>query len=83
VELGQFLGNLENVRKQGAGYLASCPAHADQHPSLSIGEGEEGRILVRCWAGCPTSSVLAALGLSFADLYPQRSQHRRRAGRPW
>ncbi|MDO8532659.1 MAG: DUF3631 domain-containing protein [Dehalococcoidia bacterium] len=38
-----------------------CPAHDDHNPSLSIGEGEGGRVLVHCQAGCPQDKVIAAL----------------------
>jgi hypothetical protein len=40
--------------------------------SLSVGEGEDGRALVWCRAGCDTGDVLAALGLTFRDLFPNR-----------
>ena len=72
MDLAQFLGALEHVRKQGDGYLARCPAHNDHHPSLSISEGEDGRVLLHCWAGCETARVLAAMGLSWSDLYAPR-----------
>jgi hypothetical protein len=49
--------------------MALCPAHADGSPSLSVGTGDDGRVLVRCFAGCRTEDILAALGLSWADLF--------------
>lgn len=45
----------------GDGYMARCPAHNDSTPSLSIRDGENGRILFYCHAGCPQKSVLKAL----------------------
>lgn len=39
---------------------ANCPAHEDSTPSLSVTE-REGRVLVRCHAGCPQDAVIAAL----------------------
>ena len=77
MNLTQFLGLLEDVRKQGDRYVARCPAHHDREPSLSIGEGADGRILLHCWAGCETRDVLAALGLGWSDLFPL-AHHRRR-----
>ena len=62
------LDGLDKVRQTSTGWTARCPAHDDQHPSLSIGVGQDGRVLLRCHAGCDTSTVLAALRLSFADL---------------
>jgi putative DNA primase/helicase len=35
--------------------------HADHHPSLSIHDGGDGKILVRCHAGCSQTDVIAAL----------------------
>ncbi len=37
-----------------------CPAHDDEHPSLSISE-HNGKALVRCHAGCEQDTVVAAL----------------------
>lgn len=59
------------------GGMWTCPAHEDRHPSLSLGEGEDGRGLVHCFAGCATADVLGALGLGLADLFDGP----RRAGR--
>ena len=48
-------------RKTGNGWTARCPAHDDRKPSLSISEGQDGKVLVYCHAGCDQESVLAAL----------------------
>jgi hypothetical protein len=56
--------------KNGNGYVACCPAHDDNKPSLSLKEGDKGGILVKCFAGCATEDVLAAAGLSMGDLMP-------------
>lgn len=66
-----LLDRLERVRSHGKGWTARCPAHQDQGPSLSITETSD-RVLVHCFAGCHASDVLAAVGLSFADLFPPR-----------
>jgi DNA primase len=50
------------VRRVAGGYLACCPAHDDRHPSLSVGTGAEGRLLLHCFTGCPFAAVLTALG---------------------
>jgi hypothetical protein len=39
---------------------------------LSLAEGDDGRILLHCFAGCSVADVMAAVGLSVADLFPQR-----------
>ena len=48
-------------RKAGQGWLASCPAHDDRHPSLSLADGQDGRLLARCHAGCEWTAILDAL----------------------
>jgi hypothetical protein len=47
---------------------AQCPAHDDHDPSLSI-TSVEGQTLIYCHAGCDSSNVIAAVGLSMSDLY--------------
>ena len=48
-------------RKAGKGWTARCPAHDDRKPSLSISEGQDGKVLVHCHAGCDQESVITAL----------------------
>jgi hypothetical protein len=56
-------------RRSGADWLTRCPAHADREPSLSVGEGADGRVLVHCFAECGVEAVLAACGLGASDLF--------------
>ena len=48
-------------RKLGSGWMARCPAHDDREPSLSIRQSDNGKVLVRCHAGCDQEQVIAAL----------------------
>jgi hypothetical protein len=65
------LARLEGVKPQpGGGWTALCPAHEDRRASLSVGVGDGGKILLRCHAGCKVEAVVAALGLTMTDLYP-------------
>jgi putative DNA primase/helicase len=57
----------------GDRFQARCPAHDDRVASLSVGLGEDGRILVHCHAGCTAEEILTTLGLAWADLYPDGS----------
>lgn len=67
-----------NPRQSRAGqWTARCPnpaAHknGDRHPSLSVGEGADGRALISCATGCTTLAITEALGLRLGDLYPPR-----------
>ena len=66
----KILDRLERVKQTGPGrWLARCPAHEDRAPSLSIRELDGGRMLLHDFGGCETGSVLAALGLTLADLF--------------
>jgi len=77
--LDQILPALRGVKSRGHGrYMAHCPAHQDRVASLSISEGADGRVLLRCFAGCEVSDVLAAAGKDLADLFPSALDHRLR-----
>lgn len=68
-----LLPRLERVRKTGNGrWVSRCPAHEDKAPSLSVRELDDGRVLLHCFAGCETQSVLDAVGLTFEDLFPEK-----------
>ena len=60
---------LKGAKGQGASFTAQCPAHDDQHNSLSISHGDAGRILLHCHAGCTPEAILETLDLSMADLF--------------
>ncbi len=59
--LDNVLARLEAVRRCGAGFVARCPAHKDRAPSLSIREGEDGNVLLKCFAGCSYRAIIDAL----------------------
>jgi hypothetical protein len=67
--LERLLCRLEGTRQAGKGWTARCPAHADRTSSLSVAAGDDGRVLVHCFAGCAIGDVLAAVGLELADLF--------------
>lgn len=46
--------------KSGGGFMACCPAHEDTNPSLAISD-YDGRLLVKCFAGCGQDNVIEAL----------------------
>jgi hypothetical protein len=47
--------------RAGAGWVAHCPAHDDRTPSLSVRDFTDGKVLLRCHAGCEQGRVIAAL----------------------
>ena len=63
------LSRLKNVRRSGDGNQASCPCHDDQSPSLSVLEGDDGRVLLKCFAGCTAEDIVRSIGLTMADLF--------------
>jgi len=65
-----FVSRLD-AKRSGKGWVSLCPAHEDRTPSLSIDEGADGRVLLKCHAGCNTDDVLAALGITRRDLFPE------------
>lgn len=67
--LQDLLSRLHNVRGEGTQCTACCPAHDDRNASLSIGKGDDGRILLHCHAGCSVDDIVSALGLKLSDLY--------------
>ena len=75
--IDNIIQHLDKVKKTGKGYQARCPAHEDTGPSLSLREGDDGRVLLHCHAGCATAAVVAALGLTIADLFPASDKPRR------
>lgn len=68
------VGRLRDVGLKPArcagGWRSRCPAHEDRNPSLSVSEGDDGRALVKCHAGCSTDAVLAGIDLQLTDLFP-------------
>ena len=74
--VSRVLDLLENVEGSSSGWTARCPAHPDQSPSLSIAEADDGRVLLFCHAGCPTSEILCALKLKWRHLFPGNGRDR-------
>ena len=70
MDIHDFLGKLTGVRANGHGWMAHCPRHDDREASLSVTVGQDGRILLHCFAGCEPARVVAAIGLTLADLFP-------------
>lgn len=74
-KLYRLLSMLEKVKRTGSdSYIACCPSHEDKNPSMTIREVEPDHILLHCFAGCDTQSILSSIGLSFNDIHPDRAR---------
>lgn len=69
VTLQDIRGLLSKPSKSRNGsFTALCPVHDDKKPSLSVSE-KNGRILLRCHAGCSFEDICAALGIEAYQLF--------------
>lgn len=68
-----FLSRLERVFGYSPRWRAVCPSCGGKRQKLSIAEGADGRILVRCFGGCSVEQIVGALGLDLGNLFPERS----------
>ena len=67
----------------GSSGEARCPAHEDKTPSLSIRDGDGGRLLTFCHARCSAEAVWAALqDRGLVERAEDRPARRRRPPRP-
>nr|WP_320010551.1 DUF3631 domain-containing protein [uncultured Desulfobulbus sp.] len=60
---------LGGKQKPGGGWTCHCPAHDDTNPSLSVDLGDNGKVVVKCWAGCSQEEVISALQIR--GLWPE------------
>lgn len=76
-----LLSRLYGVKATGRSkWMARTPTREDKTPSLSIRELDDGRVLLKDFGGDDTAAVLAAIGLTFADLYPSSDRRPARGG---
>lgn len=66
-----LLQRLDGVQKAGNGWRARCPACGGTSRKVSIAE-RDNRVLVHCFGCSDGDGVLAAVGLTWADLHPPR-----------
>lgn len=66
-------------RKAAGGWTAKCPAHDDRQASLSVSEGDDGRVLLHCHAGCRFEDIAGAAGIPMTDLFAEEIKPKQRA----
>jgi hypothetical protein len=70
------------VSRAGAGWTGQCPSHDDRQASLAISEGQDGRVLVCCHAGCSFEDIARACGLEPSAFFAQRDEPSRPPRKP-
>ena len=80
--INRILRLLPDAQRRGRTWVSRCPAHDDHTPSLSIDEAEDGRVLIKCFAGCPNENVTRALGIELRDLFPPSTPARGNGEQP-
>lgn len=74
--LEKVLSRLQRCSRSGTKpdqYVALCPAHDDTEPSLAVGMGEKGGVLLHCFRGCTKDLILEALRMTPRELYEDTS----------
>ena len=68
-----LLSRLNKVKKTSKNsWKACCPAHGSTKQSLAVRD-DNGKVLIHCFAeGCAIDDVLSSVGLTFADIMPER-----------
>src|SRR5215217_7087488 len=66
----KVLSNLQDYKARGEEFRAKCPIHnGKSNDSLTITEGDDGRVLLTCHSGCEFDDIVAALGLDVKDTF--------------
>lgn len=58
-----FLSHFRVEDLEDGEYLCICPAHNDHKPSLVIGKGNNGKVVLTCRAGCRNEAIMKAANL--------------------
>ena len=74
MDVHDVLSRLQGVKGGGGQWSARCPAHDDKRQSLSISQGKDGQVLLKCHAGCTVESITSALGIEVKDLFQHQEQ---------
>jgi transposase-like protein len=65
------LDRLDVASRNGEKAMCFCPAHDDRNnPSLSL-KGQNGRLLLHCFAGCRPEDIVSSIYLEMKDLFAE------------
>ena len=79
-----LISKLDKVKQTGPGrWVACCPAREDKHPSMTIRELDDGRILIHDFGGSTVKEILDAIGMDISDLFPPRQTYGKPERRPF
>ena len=67
-----LLERLDGVERKHGYAIARCPAHEDNHASMTIGPGTSQPVVIKCHAGCEPEDILAKVGLTWDDICAPR-----------
>lgn len=71
----EILRRLQGVQQVGpAEWAAHCPSHSDTNASLHVHVEKDGKIWCKCFAGCSTDEIDAALGITWQDRTPPKDE---------
>jgi len=76
-EIDLVLSRLNKVTSSGTGWNAACPCRGDdQNPSLTVGLGREGQVLLNCHRGdgCDFGQICESMGLKPNELFPDSGE---------
>lgn len=79
-----LISKLDKVKQTGPSrWIACCPARDDKHPSMTIRELDDGRVLIHDFGGSTVKEILDAIGLDISDLFPPRQIYGKPERRPF
>ena len=67
--IDDVLSQLDQVKRNGAGWSARCPGDDKNRASLSISVGDDDRVLVKFYAGCEFPDIVKSAGLKTGDFF--------------
>lgn len=71
--IDEILERLKKVRRTGPNnWLACCPAHDDNNPSLTLHSSDTGKIVARCFAECSFGAIVDGVGLGYEPWFPPK-----------